>query len=211
VRRICGSVAPVLAALALVMGSTADARPRRGTPAMDLPLDERGQVSGVGIEGQDISRMADQMVREMLANPAISARATPPRIIIDSANFRNQSSQRIDRDMITDELRSRLMNASAGRLLFVGREFVAAVEEERQLKREGVTDGGTTGLTRATAGADYRLVGKITSLDSRNNDTGMQERMTVISFELLDLEYGTLIWNGTYRIRRAGSDDVVYR
>jgi len=178
---------------------------------MDLPLDERGQVSGVGIEGQDISRMADQMVREMLANPVIAARATPPRIIIDSANFRNQSSQRIDRDMITDELRSRLMNASAGRLVFVGREFVAAVEEERQLKREGVTDAGTTGLTRATAGADYRLVGKITSLDSRDNDTGMQERMTAISFELLDLEYGTLVWNGTYRIRRAGSDDVVYR
>jgi len=179
--------------------------------AVDLDPDARGVVSGVGIEGQDLGRMADQMVRDLMANPEVSNRAVPPRIILDSSDLRNQSSQRIDKDIITDELRGRLMNAARGKMRFVSREFIAAVEQERALKREGVVDTGTTGLTKATAGADYKLVGKITSLDSRNNDTGMQERLTVISLEMLDLEYGTLVWNGTYKIRRAGADDVVYR
>jgi hypothetical protein len=207
-----------LAAGAVILGvglavaaGPAMAKKDRSHQAVDLDPDQRGIVSGVGIEGQDLGRMADQMVRDLMANPEISNRATPPRIILDSSDLRNQSSQRIDKDIITDELRGKLMGAARGKMRFVSREFIAAVEQERALKREGVVDSGTTGLTRATAGADYKLVGKITSLDSRNNDTGMQERLTVISLEMLDLEYGTLVWNGTYKIRRAGADDVVYR
>jgi len=201
----------LLSAALIVSAASAFAKKDRSHQAVDLDPDQRGIVSGVGIEGQDLGRMADQMVRDLLANPEVSNRATPPRIILDSSDLRNQSSQRIDKDIITDELRGKLMNAARGKMRFVSREFIAAVEQERALKREGVVDSGTTGLTRATAGADYKLVGKITSLDSRNNDTGMQERLTVISLEMLDLEYGTLVWNGTYKIRRAGADDVVYR
>ena len=201
----------LLSAALIVSDASAFAKKDRSHQAVDLDPDQRGIVSGVGIEGQDLGRMADQMVRDLLANPEVSNRATPPRIILDSSDLRNQSSQRIDKDIITDELRGKLMNAARGKMRFVSREFIAAVEQERALKREGVVDSGTTGLTRATAGADYKLVGKITSLDSRNNDTGMQERLTVISLEMLDLEYGTLVRNGTYKIRRAGADDVVYR
>lgn len=201
----------VLSASLIISAGPVLARKDRSHQAVDLDPDARGIVSGVGIEGQDLGRMADQMVRDLMANAEVSNRATPPRIILDSSDLRNQSSQRIDKDIITDELRGKLMNAARGKMRFVSREFIAAVEQERALKRGGVVDTGTTGLTRATAGADYKLVGKITSLDSRNNDTGMQERLTVISLEMLDLEYGTLVWNGTYKIRRAGSDDVVYR
>lgn len=208
--RLMAKAAVLGLALASVAGPVA-AKRDRSHQAVDLDPDQRGIVSGVGIEGQDLGRMADQMVRDLMANPEISNRATPPRIILDSSDLRNQSSQRIDKDIITDELRGKLMGAARGKMRFVSREFIAAVEQERALKRDGVVDSGTTGLTRATAGADYKLVGKITSLDSRNNDTGMQERLTVISLEMLDLEYGTLVWNGTYKIRRAGADDVVYR
>ncbi|KKC23851.1 membrane protein [Sphingomonas sp. SRS2] len=203
--------AAVLSVSLFVSAGAAFAKKDRSHQAVDLDPDARGIVSGVGIEGQDLGRMADQMVRDLMANPEVTNRATPPRIILDSSDLRNQSSQRIDKDIITDELRGKLMNAARGKMRFVSREFIAAVEQERALKRGGVVDTGTTGLTRATAGADYKLVGKITSLDSRNNDTGMQERLTVISLEMLDLEYGTLVWNGTYKIRRAGADDVVYR
>lgn len=203
--------ATILSVSLIVSAAPAFSKKNRSHQAVDLDPDARGIVSGVGIEGQDLGRMADQMVRDLMANAEVANRATPPRIILDSSDLRNQSSQRIDKDIITDELRGKLMNAARGKMRFVSREFIAAVEQERALKRGGVVDSGTTGLTRATAGADYKLVGKITSLDSRNNDTGMQERLTVISLEMLDLEYGTLVWNGTYKIRRAGADDVVYR
>lgn len=46
------------------------------------------------------------------------------------------------------------------------------VNAERELKRRKHYRFGTAGLTKAQAGADYRLVGRISSLDSRSTSTG---------------------------------------
>ena len=76
------------------------------------------------------------------------------------------------------------------------------------LKRSGTTDVGTTGLTKAQLGADYRLSGKINSLDSRNTKSGLVQRYTQISFEMTDLESGEIVWSGIYEFSRAAADDV---
>ena len=94
---------------------------------------------------------------------------------------------------------------------FINRQNSAMIEQERELKRSGTVDSGTTGLTRAQAGADYRLSGKINSLDSRNVKTGMVQRYTQISFEMTDLESGEIVWSGIYEFSRAAADDVIYR
>ena len=84
-------------------------------------------------------------------------------------------------------------------------------EDERQRKRSGATDQGSTGMTRAMLEADYRLSGRIESLDSRNVQTGMVQRHMQIAFELTDLKTGALIWTGIYEFSRAATDDVIYR
>ncbi len=96
-------------------------------------------------------------------------------------------------------------------MVFVGRQFAGMVAAERDLKRSGTVDVATTGLTQAQAGADYRLGGRITSLDSRDAKTGMQQRYTQITFEMVDQERGTIVWSGIYEFQRAAADDVVYR
>ncbi|GAM98745.1 lipoprotein YcfM [alpha proteobacterium U9-1i] len=171
----------------------------------------RGAVAGVGIESQDIVSMTDQMMRDMLATPTLAGRATPPRIILDAEYFVNESTQRINKNMITDRLRVNLNRASAGRMAFVSRENAAMIAQERELRREGVVDTGTTGMTRAQASGDFRLTGRITSLDSMQQSTGMVSRYNQITFEMLDTETGIIVWSGQYEFRREAADDVVYR
>ena len=83
--------------------------------------------------------------------------------------------------------------------------------QARDLKRNGVTDVGTTGMTRAVAGADYELTGEIADLDQRNVSSGMVQRYNQITFEMVDLESGAIVWSGQYEFERAGADDVMYR
>jgi PBP1b-binding outer membrane lipoprotein LpoB len=182
-----------------------------GTPTVELDPGTRGPVAGVGIEGQDVISMTDQMVRDMLTAPELAAAGNPPQIIVDGEFFHNESAQAINKNLITDRLRIGLNRAAKGRMVFVGRHYAGMVQQERDLKRQGVVDVGTTGLTQAQAGGDYRLGGRISSLDQRSSTTGMIQRYNEIVFELVDLERGTIVWSGIYEFSRAGQDDVVYR
>ncbi|MGF6693227.1 curli biogenesis system outer membrane secretion channel CsgG [Metapseudomonas resinovorans] len=168
-------------------------------------------VQGVGIESQDIVGVTDKMMRDMLATPVLAGRNPPPRIIIDSEYFTNESSSRINKNSITDRLRIELQRAAQGRMVFVGRQYAAMVENERELKRAGVTDGGTIRKTQGTAGADFRLVGRITSLDAVDTATSTTSRYQQITFEMIDLEYGTVVWGGIYEFKKTAQDDVIYR
>ncbi len=168
-------------------------------------------VSGVGIESQDIVGMTDEMIRDILTLPQLMSQDTPPRIVIDSEYFYNESTSRINVRMITTRLRQGLHRAARGKVVFVGRHFSNMVEKERQMKRDGAVDGGTIRSTKATAGADYRLGGVILSHDAINPETGMKVRAHEINFELMDLEYGDIIWSGIYEFKKASRDDILYR
>lgn len=197
----------------IVFNSEADAGSnKKGTQAMDLDPQSRGAFSGVGIESRDIDGMSDQVVRELMSRADIVSSTTPPRIVVDSEKFINNSSQRIDRDMITSALRASLNRAAAGRIRFISRESMDIIMRERELKRTGVADVGTRGMTAGVAGLDYTLIGKMTSLDTRDGKSGLIQRRTQIVFELVDMETGELPWTGQpYIILRAAGDDVIYR
>lgn len=168
-------------------------------------------VAGVGVESQDIVGATDMMMRDMLANPVLAGQKTPPRVIVDSQYFINESTSRINVNQITDRLRVNLNRAANGRMVFVGRQNVAMIEAERELKRDGKVDGGTIRSTKATAGADYRLAGRLTSLDAVSTKTGTNSRYTQITFEMIDLELGTIVWSGIYEFKKSTQDDVLYR
>lgn len=169
------------------------------------------QVSGIGVESQDIVSMTDQMMRDMLQNPTLMNGSVAPRVIIDSEYMVNESTSRINKNMLTDRMRINLNRASNGRLVFVGRHFSNMVDKERELKRSGIVDGGTIRTTQATAGADFRIGGRITSLDSLDTNTQLKSRYHQITFEMLDLELGTIVWSGIYEFKKTAQDDIIYR
>lgn len=206
-------VLPVFAGLlTCACSSTSDSIPNvRGVQTVQFDPGTKGPIAGIGIEGQDIVSMADQMVRDMMANPLIAGRTPTPRVIIDAEFFNNESAQRINKNIIIDNLRNGLVRSANGRIRFVSRESAAMVDSERNLKRDGVTDTGTTGLARAVLGADFRLRGRITSTDQVQASQGLIQRYNQITFEMVDLETQEIVWGGMYNFARAGADDVIYR
>jgi hypothetical protein len=168
-------------------------------------------VKGIGIESQDIISMTDAMLRDLLSVPQLMSAATPPRIVVDAQYFKNESSEILDKAMITDRLRVGLNRAAAGRVRFIGRQYFDMVQLERDAKDQGIVDVGTTGSTRAQAGIDYRLVGRIGTRDAVDTRTGTTSRYSMYTFELIDMEYGELIWSNIYEFKKENRDDVVYR
>ncbi|ALJ36620.1 membrane protein [Azospirillum brasilense] len=182
-----------------------------GVAPAALDPSRRGPVGGVGIEGDDVIAMTDRMMRDMLQSPVLANTARPPQVIVDGEYFHNESAQRLNKNVIADRLRVALNNAAAGRMVFVARHNADMVEQERRLKRAGKVDVGTTGLTKAAAGGDYRLSGRINSIDAVNVRSGVAQRYNQVVFEMVDLERGTIVWSGMYEFSRAAADDVVYR
>lgn len=182
-----------------------------GTPSTYLDPGSPGPVRGVGIESQDIVSMTDQMMRDMLAQPRLANATAPPSVIIDAEYLTNESSSRINKNTITDRLRVNLNRAAQGRMQFVGRQYADMVQQERNLKRAGVVDNATLPPAKAQKGGDYRLGGRISSLDARDPRTGMIQQYNQIVFEMVDLESGQIVWSGIYEISKAAQDDVIYR
>ena len=169
-----------------------------------------GPVAGTGVESQDIVGMADAMMRDMMANPLLTSQSRPPMVIIDEKYFSNESDQRIDKRLITDRLRINLNRAANGRMRFVARHAAGMVEHERKLKRDGTVSGGQR-YAEKTLGADYRLTGRITSRTAIQTSSGMSSRFFQITFEMVDLESGELVWSNYYEFKKSGQDDVIYR
>lgn len=189
-------------------GSRVDNNAGRATVYEDART--AGSVQGIGVESQDIIGMSDKMVRDMLATPRLVGRATPPRVLIDSDLFVNESSARVDKNQIVNKLRIQLSRAASGRLVFVGRKYAGAVQSEQELKGAGVVDGGT--LPQGTAmGVDYRLVGTINSTDAVDGKTGNTSRYQTFTFEMLDMNTSELVWGNDYEYRKTAQDDIIYR
>jgi PBP1b-binding outer membrane lipoprotein LpoB len=202
----------VIAAAVLLAGCTT-LPPVNNTPSQPsvyISPGTAGPVQGLGIEGQDIESMCDRMVRDILSAGVCRNRDRPPRIVMDSAFFTNQSTDRIDIDLITDRMRVQLQRAAAGQMMFLARSFEKAVVEERERKESGSEDIGTNATTQI-AGADYRLVGRISSHDAVQSSNGMQQRYTQITFELVDLQTEAIVWSNLYTLNKATQDDVIYR
>ncbi len=182
-----------------------------GRPTIYVAPETPGPVQGIGIESQDITSMTDEMMRDMLASPILAGRTRPPRVIIDAEYFRNESSSRINKNLISDRLRVGLNRAAHGRMVFVGRHYADMVAHERELKRSATVDAGTIRTTPGQAGGDFRLGGRIASLDAIDRSTGLKSRYHQITFEMVDLEYGTIVWSGIYELKKASQEDILYR
>ena len=202
----------LLGIAALLGGCASSPMPPPARPATDVAPGSRGPVQGVGIEGRDIVAMTNQMARDLLNTPrVVGSGGQAPRVIIDGQYFKVEGSQPINRNVITQRLMVELNRASSGRLVFVGRRHSDMVAQEREAKREGTVDRATNRMTKAQMGADYRLAGTFTTLDSMQSRTGMQQRYNQLVFELVDLESGEIVWSNLYEVERAAADDVVYR
>jgi hypothetical protein len=178
---------------------------------VNLDPSRPGPVQGVGIEGHDIVVMAGQMVHDMLADPRLAGQDASPRVILDADYFFNESAQRINTNIIVDNLRVNLQKEAGGRIRFVSRESYDMVAGERDMKRDGKLDPGTLTPAKAQMGGDFRLRGRLTSTEQIQPSRGLIQRYNQVTFEMINLETSEIVWTGLYNVARAGADDVIYR
>ena len=182
-----------------------------GIAVRDLAADQPGPLRCLGLEGHDVLLISREVVRDikdsfLKENPGIIKEGKPIRIIVDSKFFTNETRQAVSLNMITDQLAADLQRAAGKQIAFLSRENVAAVAQERALKRQGAVDRGALGLADKVAGADYRMTGRISAITAQREET--QQQTTNIALRLLDLETGQRVWSWTKNLSKGGQDGI---
>ena len=169
-------------------------------------------ISGAGtanVESNDIIGCAKYLIGKMLANPLIVNAGQPRQVIVDAKYFTVESTQRIDKDLVINRLRTELLQAANGRIRFVGRQNANMVEEEKDLAAAGVTGAGTTKSSAKQLGADYRLTGSIRELAT--NAGGRLDKYTLMTFEMVDLQTSEIVFSDQYEFKKLQTRPDAYR
>jgi len=178
-----------------------------GVPVTRLRADEQGFVAGTGIESQDLVAVTDKMARSILNTQQIANAATPPIIVLSPIN--NATRFPIDKDLFLTRIRGELIKKSAGKVTFLARERMDALEKERNLKREGAVTASSDPHVQEFKGADYFLTGDLKGISTRSK-AGTSDYISY-DFSLIDARTGAIVWGDNAEIKKQGLEDAAYR
>lgn len=173
----------------------------------EMRADEKGFVSGTGIESQDVVTVADKMARGILGVPQIMNARGVPRVML--LKVKNDTRFAINDELFLREIRATLNEKAAGKVLFLARDRMAELEKERELKQSGAVTSSSDPNVNQFKGADLMLTGELTSLTTRMS-AGTSDYV-LYSFQLLDPNTSDIIWEGSHRIKKQGLEDAAYR
>ncbi|MCH2209574.1 MAG: penicillin-binding protein activator LpoB [Lentisphaerales bacterium] len=155
---------------------------------------------GIGITSKEIRAMTDEMMRDMLKNPILFPPGKVNLVIVDDAHFRNNSAQRIEKNLIVSRLRVELLRAAQGRMRFIGRHVSSVLEEEQELRKE----------VKRKKTVDFRLTGRFEDQRTRGADGTMTNYVQVL-FEMIDLHAGEIVWTNMYSFKKKARESEVYQ
>ena len=200
-------VIPITTA-ALVAGcASSGVKNPSGVPVTRMNADEQGFVAGTGIESQDLVAVTDKMARNILGVSQIASAATPPIIVLDPVE--NKTRFPINKDIFLTRIRSELNKKSGGKVQFLARERMAALEKERNLKREGAITSSSDANVQEFKGADYFLTGSLEGLSTRTK-AGTSDYI-LYAFQLIDARTSAIVWEDNAEIKKQGLEDAAYR
>jgi len=198
-----------LTTAALVAGcaSPSGVKNPSGIPVTRMNADEQGFVAGTGVESQDLVAVADKMSRSILGIPQIANATTPPIIVLDPVE--NKTRFPINKDIFLTRIRSELNKKSGGKVTFLARDRMAALEKERNLKREGAVTASSDANVQEFKGADYFLTGSLEGLSTRTK-AGTSDYI-LYAFQLIDARTSAIVWEDNAEIKKQGLEDAAYR
>jgi hypothetical protein len=178
-----------------------------GVPVTRMNADEQGFVAGTGVESQDLVAVADKMARSILGIPQIANAATPPIVVLDPVE--NKTRFPINKDIFLTRIRTQLNSKSAGKVTFLARDRMAALEKERNLKREGAVTASSDPNVQEFLGANYFLTGSLEGLSTRTK-AGTSDYI-LYAFQLIDARTSAIVWEDSAEIKKQGLEDATYR
>ncbi len=194
--------------LALLLGCASPGiRNPSGVPVTEMNADERGFVTGTGIESQDLVAVTDQMARSILGTPEIKAFGQVPRVALDPVV--NETRFPINQDIFLTRIRTQLNRQARGQVRFLARERLATLETERQQKRNGAFTSSSDPHRQEFKGADFFLTGKLQGLTTRT-EAGVSDYV-LYNFQLIDARTTEILWEDAAEIKKQGLEDAAYR
>jgi PBP1b-binding outer membrane lipoprotein LpoB len=178
-----------------------------GARVTQMRPDEQGFVAGTGVESQDLVSVTEKMARSILETPQIRSATTPPIVVLDPVE--NETRFPINKDMFLTRIRATLNSRSAGKVQFLARDRMAALEKERALKQSGQVTSGSDPNKVEFKGADYFLTGKLSSLTTRTGK-GTSDYI-LYNFQLIDARTSAIVWEDLAEIKKQGLEDAAYR
>src|ERR1043165_9012313 len=129
-------IASAAIAAALLTGcASSGVKNPSGSGVTELRADEKGFVGGTGVESQDLVRVSDKIARGILTAPQIANAQTPPVVVLDPVI--NETRFPVNKNIFLERIQARLISQSGGKVMFMARERMAALERERDMKRTG--------------------------------------------------------------------------
>lgn len=194
-------------AVALLAGCASGVRNPSGVPVTQLNPDERGFVAGTGIESQDIVGVSDQIARRILSTPQIAQASGQPRIVILPVD--NQTRFPINKEIFTTRIRALLNSRSTGKVLFLARDRMDALQREQQLKQQGLVTTNSDPSQVEFRGADFFLTGTLQGQTTRTR-AGVSDYV-LYTFQLIDARTSDIIFEDFAEMKRQGLEDAAYR
>jgi len=197
-----------LTTAALVAGcASSGVKNPSGIGVTRMNADEQGFVAGTGVESQDLVAVTDKMSRSILGIPQIAHAATPPIVVLDPVE--NKTRFPINKDIFLTRIRAQLNSKSAGKVTFLARDRMAALEKERNLKREGAVTASSDPNVQEFLGANYFLTGSLEGLSTRTK-AGTSDYI-LYAFQLIDARTSAIVWEDSAEIKKQGLEDAAYR
>jgi hypothetical protein len=200
---LCGA-----AVVALMAGcASSGVRNPSGVPVTHMNADEQGFVADTGVESQDLVNVADKMARSIVGIPQIANAPTPPTIVLQPVD--NQTRFPINKDIFLTRIRAELNSKASGKVMFLARNQMEALEKERNLKREGAVTASSDPGQQEFKGADYLLTGTLQGLSTRTA-AGTSDYI-LYDFHLIDARSSVIVWEDHAEIKKQGLEDAAYR
>ena len=136
-----------------------------GTPVTEMRADERGFVAGTGVESQDLVSVTDKMSRGILGLDRIARATAAPNVVLEPVV--NETRFPINKDIFLTRIRASLNSKAQGKVVFLAREQMAALQKEREMKRSGQVTSTTDPTVQEFKGADYLLTGKLQGMTTK--------------------------------------------
>jgi hypothetical protein len=198
---------PALALAAILSGCATAGVQNPSGGVTEMRPDERGTVAGTGIESQDLVAITDKMARSILSVRQIASAQGTPRIVLDP--IVNETRFPINKDLFLARIRGQLNSQAQGKVLFLARDRMAALERERELKQSGQVTSNTDPHAVGFKGANFFLTGKLQGLTTRT--TAGTSDYVLYTFQLIDAHTSDIIWEDQAEIKKQGLEDAVYR
>ena len=202
------SVGAALSLAGLICGcASSGVKNPSGVGVTQMRADEQGFVAGTGVESQDLVAVSDKMARSILGTPQIANAQQTPRVAL--LPVENATRFPINKEVFLDRMRAQLNERARGKVIFLAREHLEALQRERQMKQTGQVTSSSEPNVVEFKGADFFLTGKLSGL-STHTSAGVSDYI-LYAFQLIDARTSDIVWEDSAEIKKQGLQDAAYR